>query len=110
MAEIGSLIVWSKVFTNASEVAADPTLIRFFLREELDGTELEWQHNGSAATVTPTGMNPIVKDSTGTYHLNFVARKPERLTGVWLGSGVVSQTCTLTEFVRHSLVEATGGV
>lgn len=108
MAEIGSLVIWEKLFTNSSEVAADPDTVRFFLREEIDGTELEWTFTGGVATVTPTGMNPIVKDSTGNYHVNWIARKPERLTGTWLGTGTIFQTSTITAFVRHSLIATVG--
>lgn len=106
MAFVGTTTTFSIVFTDTAGAAADPTLIRFFLREAIDGAVLEWQHNASAATVTPTGMNPIVKDSTGTYHLVFVLRKAERHTGFWLGSGAVNQSSQTTVFVSHSDVPA----
>ena len=105
MAEIGTLIVWSKLFTNAAGAAADPDVVRFKLREEVDGTELEWSYTTSGAVVvTPTGQNNIVRDSAGTFHVNFVSRKPERLTGYWLGTGAIFQASTVTVMVRHSLI------
>lgn len=106
-AEIGSLTVWSKLFTNAAEVATDPDVVTFFLREEVDGTELEWSYTTSGAvTVTPTGQSAIVRDSAGNFHVNFVTRKPERLTGWWRGAGTIFQAAALTVFVRHSLIQA----
>lgn len=103
---IGSLIVWSKKFTDTAGADADPTSIKFFLREEIDGTELEWTYNAAPTEGThyPTGMNPVVKDSTGDYHVNFIARKAERLTGRWLGSGTYFDANETTNFVRHSLL------
>lgn len=107
MAEVGSLIVWSKLFTNAAGAAADPDVVRFFIREEVDGTELEWKYTTSGAvTVTPTGQSAIVRDSAGTFHVNFVPSKPERHTGHWVGSGTIFQASVLTVLVRHSLITA----
>lgn len=107
MAEIGGLIVWSKVFADAAGAATDPDVVTFFLREEIGGTELEWTYTTSGAiTVTPTGQSAIVRDSAGTFHVNFVARKPERNTGWWRGAGTIFQAAPLTVFVRHSLVQA----
>jgi hypothetical protein len=79
-------------------------VVKFFLREELDGAELEWTYAAVpvAGTDYPTGQNPVVKDSTGDYHVNFVYRKPERHTGRWLGSGTIFQSSEETAFVRHS--------
>jgi hypothetical protein len=106
MAYIGQQLTFSVQFTNSSSVAADPTAIVFFLREDVDGTELQWTYNAAPVSGTdyPTGMNPMVKDSTGNYHVAFAARKPERHTGVWKGSGAVSQTSLTTYFVRHAAV------
>lgn len=108
MISIGSKIAWAVKFTNGAGADADPASVRFLLREEVDGTELEWIYSASpvAGTHYPTGMSALVKDSTGDYSLAFVARKPERHTGVWLGSGTVDQTTQNTVFVRHSLFEA----
>lgn len=101
---IGSLIVFAKKFTDAAAADADPTVVKFFLREELDGTELEWTYAAVPVQGTdyPTGMNPVVKDSTGDYHVNWIARKAERQTGRWRGSGVIFQASETVEFVRHS--------
>lgn len=109
MSFVGSLLTWAVKFTNSTGSDADPTEVTFLLREELDGTELEWTYDGSPVEGThyPTGMNPIEKDSTGDFHLEFVSRKPERHTGFWEGNGNdVFQTTQTTAFVRHSLLEA----
>mgnify|MGYP001558571378 FL=1 len=112
MAHIGQDLTFSVVFTNTSDVAADPTTVRFFLREGIDGTELEWIYNAAAVEGThyPVGANSMVKDSTGTYHVIWVSRKAERHTGVWLGAGAINQTSQTTAFVRHSEIEAVDGV
>lgn len=103
---IGGLLVFSQKFTDANGADADPTVVKFYLREEIDGTELEWTFNAVPVEGTdyPAGMNPIVKDSTGDYHVNFVSRKPERHTGRWRGSGTIFQASESTQFVRHSLL------
>jgi hypothetical protein len=105
MAHIGEALVYSALFTNTSGSATDPTTIRFFLREGVDGTELQWTYNGSAVEGThyPTGMNPITRSAAGTYALRYIARKPERHTGFWHGAGnSVDQTSQVTYFVRHN--------
>lgn len=107
MAFIGQLLTFSIQFTNTSGIAADPTVVKFYLREEVDGTELEWTYNAAPTEGThyPTGMNPVVRDSAGAYHVAFVARKPERHTGVWKGSGnSVNQSSLTTAFVRHATI------
>ena len=88
MAHIGQDLTFSVVFTNTSGIAADPTTIRFLLREGIDGTELEWLYNAApvAGTHYPVGANPIVRDSTGTYHVVWASRKAERHTGFWAGA------------------------
>ena len=104
MANVGSLVVFSVKFLDSAGADADPTVVRFHLREEIDGTELTWLFNASPTEGThyPVGMNPIVKDSTGDYHVNVVARKPERHTGFWQGSGTIFQTSESVVFIRHS--------
>lgn len=106
MAQIGQLLTFSVIFTNnTTGVAADPTTVRFLLRESIDGTELEWAYNAAPVEGThyPTGANPVVKDSTGTYHVAWVSRKAERHTGYWQGTGnSVNQASQTTAFVRHS--------
>jgi hypothetical protein len=108
MIEIGELYVFSQKFTTTAAVDADPTLVEFWLREGIDGTELYWAMTGATgvATVTPTGMNALVKDSVGDFHLNFNARKPERLTAQWIGVGTVLVHPPETVFVRHSGITA----
>ena len=103
MAYVGSQITFSMKFTD-SDGDADPDVVRFLLREEVDGTELEWTYTTSGgATTSPTGFSStIVRDSEGDFHLNHTARKPERHTGTWTGSGTVFQTSQSTVFVRHS--------
>lgn len=106
MALLDELSVFSVHFTNSAGADADPTAVTLTVREEIDGTELLWTFNAVPVSGThyPVGMNPIVKDSTGDYHVDFLNRKPERLTGVWVGSGTIFQTKVETFLVRHSLV------
>lgn len=108
MATMGDPLTYSVVFENSAGTAADPSVVRFFLREGVDGTELEWTYNASPVSGThyPVGANPVVKDATGTYHVVWVSRKPERHTGFWLGSGTVFQSQQETQNVRHSEVGA----
>ena len=110
MATIGDPLTFSTLFTNAAGTAADPTTVRFFLVEGVDGTELEWSYNVSAVAGThyPVGANPVVKNATGDYSVVWVSRKPERHTGFWLGSGTVFQSQQDAQFVRHSEVGAVG--
>lgn len=108
MAYVGSQITFSALFTNTSDQAADPTAVAFWLREGVDGTELQWTYNASPVSGVdyPVGANPVVKDSTGNYHVAWVVRKPERHTGFWQGTGAVVQTSQVTAFVRHSDIAA----
>lgn len=101
---IGTLYTFGHVFLDAAGVAADPSTVKFYVREHVDGTELEWTYNASAVSGThyPVGMNPIVKNGTGDYELDYVARKPERVTGFFLGVGVVYDSAQATLFVRHA--------
>ena len=112
MAFVGQDLTFSVVFTNSSDIATDPTTVRFLLREGIDGTELEWLYNAAPVSGThyPVGANPVVRDSTGTYHVVWLARKAERLTGFWAGTGTVNQSSQVTFFVRHSEVAAIDGV
>lgn len=112
MAYFGQALTFSVVFTNTSGVEADPTVVTFWLREGIDGTELQWTYAAVpvAGTDYPVGANPVVKDSTGNYHVVWVARKPERLTAFWLGTGTVDQSSQTTVFVRHTEVSAIDGV
>lgn len=106
--DLGTSHSFSVTFENSSGTATDPTSVRFLLREEVDGTELEWIYSAAPVSGThyPTGMNPITKSGTGLYALSFVTRKPERHTGVWVGSGTVFYAEQQTLFVRHSEVSA----
>lgn len=106
---LGDLVVFSQEFLNASGVDADPTVVTMYLREEIDGTELLWIFNAVPVSGVdfPAGMNAMVKDSAGHYHVSYVARKPERLTAQFTGSGnSVNQSDVQTAFVRHSGVVA----
>jgi len=112
MASIGSTLTFEAVFADADSAAADPDLVQFWLREGIDGTELEWTYDASPVEGTdyPTGMNPVVRDSAGVYHVDWVARKAERHTGYWAGSGTVpSQSSEIAYLVRHSDVAAIDG-
>ena len=106
MIDIGELYSFVQKFTDSAGVDDDPLLVEFFLREEVDGTELMWTMTGATgvAVITPAGMNPLVKDSGGDFHLDFNARKPERLTAQWRGVGTVMVYPPETVFVRHSLI------
>ena len=107
MANIGSTLTFSVTFTNAAGAAADPGLATFWLREEIDGTELQWSLVPPAgAAVTPSGMKPIVRDSAGVFHLSFAARKPERHTGFCVSTGTIFQSSEDVIFVRHSAIGA----
>lgn len=99
MAGIGDTSVFSVAFLNASGVAATPTTVKLWVREEIDGTEQYWD----IVPTTPAGMNAIVAGATGVYTMTFVNRKTERLTGKWVGAGnSVNQSKEQTFLVRHS--------
>lgn len=105
--KIGEPVSFTAHFETAAGADVDPTVVKFYLREEIDGTELEWTYAAVPVQGTdyPTGQNPVVKDSTGDYSVAFVARKAERITSFWKGTGnsVASITTTNpTLFVRHS--------
>lgn len=105
---LGNRHTFSHTFTNSSGTATDPTTaIKFYLREEVDGTELEWTHNASPTEGThyPTGMQPIVRASQGVYTVAYDSRKPERVTGFYVGTGTVFDAALYTLFVRHSPIE-----
>ena len=112
MAYVGQDITFATVFTNSSDVEADPATVRFLLREGVDGTELEWLYNAApvAGTHYPVGANAMVKGSTGNYHVLWLARKAERHTGFWQGAGTINQTSQTTVFVRHTDVVIVDGV
>lgn len=101
---LGQQIDFAMEFTNSSDAAADPDTVKFFLLENIDGTQLEWTYNASPVEGTdfPTGLLAMVKDSTGNYRVPYIARKPERLVGTFIGTGTIFQSQELTEFVRHS--------
>jgi hypothetical protein len=95
----------SPTFQTSAGTATDPTTAtKFYLREHVDGTELEWTYNASptAGTHYPVGMQPIVRVSAGLYTLAYDTRKPERVTGFWVGTGTVYDALQETLFVRHS--------
>lgn len=106
--DLGTSYPFAVTFENSAGAATDPSSVRFLLREEVDGTELEWIYNMSpvAGTHYPVGMNPITRTGAGLFALSFVTRKPERHTGYWLGAGTVFYAEQQTVFVRHSEVSA----
>lgn len=101
---LGTRYTFEKVFLNAAGAAADPTAVKFYLCEHVDGTELEWTYSAVAVAGThyPVGMQPMAKTATGDYSVPYDARKPERVTGMWVGSGTVVDSEQQTLFVRHS--------
>jgi hypothetical protein len=108
MIEIGELKTFTQKFTTSAGVDTDPAFVQLWLREEIDGTELQWTYTTSGAvTTSPTGFSSvIVRDSAGDFHLDFNARKAERITAQWVGTGTVSFFPPETVFVRHSLITA----
>lgn len=100
---LGNRYSFSRTFVNAAGAATDPSTIKFYLREEIDGTELEWTYNASptAGTHYPTGMQPIVRTSAGIFSVAYDTRKPERVTGFFVGTGTVYDAAAYTLFVRH---------
>ena len=91
-------------FVTSAGTATDPTVVKFYLREEIDGTELEWTYNAVpvAGTHYPVGMQPIVRVSAGLFTVAYDTRKPERVTGFFVGTGTVYGATQLTLFVRHT--------
>lgn len=104
---LGNRYTFSHTFTNSSGTATDPTAIKFYMREEVDGTELEWTYNASPTSGVhyPVGMQPIVRASQGVYTVAYDTRKPERVTGFYVGTGTVYDAAAYTLFVRHSPIE-----
>lgn len=94
----------SPTFQTSAGTATDPTTVKFYMREHVDGTELEWTYNASptAGTHYPVGMQPIVRASAGVYSVAYDSRKPERVTGFWVGTGTVYDAVMETLFVRHA--------
>ena len=105
---VGELVTFVQKFTTTAGVDDDPAFVELWVREEIDGTELRWTYTTSGAvTTSPTGFSSvIVRDSAGDFHLDFNARKPERLTAQWTGVGTVLVYLPETVFVRHSLIVA----
>lgn len=94
----------SPTFQTSAGTATDPTTAtKFYMREEIDGTELEWTYNAApvAGTHYPVGMQPIVRVSAGLFTVAYDTRKPERVTGLWVGTGTVFDAVQQTLFVRH---------
>lgn len=104
---LGNRHTFSHTFTNSSGTATDPTAIKFYMREEADGTELEWVYNASPTSGVhyPVGMQPVVRASQGVYTVAYDTRKPERVTGFYVGTGTVYDAAAYTLFVRHSPIE-----
>lgn len=104
--ELGTRHTFGHVFRDGDGDATDPTVVKFYLREEVDGTELEWTYNAVpvAGTHYPVGMNPIVRNGAGDFEVAYDARKPERVSGFFLGTGTVYEGVAFTLFVRHSAI------
>jgi hypothetical protein len=113
MAHVGQALTFSIVFTNSSGVETDPTTVRFFLRESVDGVEQQWLYDAapSQGAHFPVGATAMETSGTGNYSVTWVTRKPERHVGFWHGAGNdVDQTSQTTYLVRHSDVESVDGV
>lgn len=104
---VGSTVTFAHVF-EVSGTPTDPTSIRLLVREGIDGVELEWIYNAAPVSGThyPVGMNPIARNGAGNFDLDFVARKAERLTGIWIGTGTVNDSAQQTFLIRHTDVQA----
>lgn len=110
MSKPGEHVSLTAHIVDSAGADTDPTTVKMFLREEVDGTELEWIYNAAPTEGThyPTGMNAVVKDSTGDYSVLFVLRKPERHTVFWkvTNTALVTLTQNLsTVFVRHAGID-----
>lgn len=105
---LGDQYTFQKVFTNSAGTATDPTLIKLYLREEIDQTELEWTYNASPVSGThyPAGMNAMVRNGTGDYSVAYVLRKPERITAAFVGTGAVVDAEVITVLVRYTGIDA----
>lgn len=105
---VGDRYTFTKVFLLGSTPTDPTTSIKFWLREHIDGTELEWTYDASpvAGTHYPVGMNAMVRNSAGSYSVPYDTRKPERQTGLFVGVGTVFDAEQTTIFVRHSEIEA----
>lgn len=101
---IGSVLPFGHLFENAAGSATDPTVVTFTLVEGIDGTELVWTYTTSGAvTTSPDGFSTVItRTSAGLFALSHTARKPERHTGVWRGTGSVVNPKQETFLVRHS--------
>ncbi len=105
---IGTSYTFTHVFLNDAGSATDPSVVKFYLREHVDGTELEWTYNAAPVSGThyPVGMNPIVRNGAGDFEVDYVSRKPERVTGMFVGTGTVFDSAQATLFVRHAEIAA----
>ncbi len=103
---LGTLHTFAHVFVNGAGSPTDPTVVKFYLREEVDGTELEWTYAAVpvAGTDYPVGMNPIVRNGAGDFEVDYIARKPERVSAFFLGTGAVADGAPSTLFVRHASI------
>ena len=93
--DVGDVVRVSAAFTNASDVAADPTTVKLYYRDPSDGTITELEYGQDAE---------IVKESTGNYYADL---EPDA-AGVWFykweGSGSVTATVEGFYKVRESNV------
>jgi len=102
MADLGESHTFSQSVTNPSGTLANPTTLEFWLREEIDGTELQWVLSPSAF---PAGFVAMATGGTGLFSVAYRTRKPERVTGQWRLTGdFILVNAPETLLVRHSLI------
>lgn len=101
---LGTRYSFTYTFVNSSGTATNPTAAKFYLREEVDGSEYEWTYNAAPVSGThyPVGMQPMTTSGTSTYAVAYDTKKPERVTGFFVGTGAVYDSRQLTLFVRHA--------
>lgn len=105
MADLGELYTFSQSVTNAAGTLTDPTSIEFWLREEIDGTELQWILTPpSTPVLVPAGFVLIARSGVGLFSVAYTTRKPERVTGQWRAPGFVLVNPPETLLVRHSII------
>jgi hypothetical protein len=105
MADLGELHTFTQTFNTAAGALVDPASVVFWLREEVDGTELQWILTPPAtAVLTPAGFAAISRTSIGLFTVAYTTRKPERVTGQWIGAGTVLVNPPETLLVRHSII------
>jgi hypothetical protein len=62
---LGTRYTFTKVFLNDAGTATDPTTVKFYLREHIDGTELEWTYNARLGHALPGRHEPDREERGG---------------------------------------------